>query len=165
MNSLSRFVLTIAVLLLALTYGAKTLKAQEPDSLCRIHPLDPVCVAPNNYKVIYEDDDVRVLRFQDTPGTRIPKHQHSHPFQVYNITRSQRQFFQPDCKTKIGAVKILPPNQLLPFTMPIPVTHCESNPGKTGASLVIVEYKKDPAFPSAPSPAKPPVKSSRAARR
>jgi hypothetical protein len=164
MISPSRLILTVAAVFIALTFGTQTIKAQEPDSSCQTNPLDPVCVAPEHYKVFYEDEDVRVLRFNDTPKVFIPKHRHAHPFQVYNITSSWRQFFKPDCKTKIGGPKLLPPNQLLPLSMP--VTHCESNVGKTDASLVIVEYKKNPLPPAAPpAPARPPAKSSRLTRR
>ena len=165
MNPLSRLLLIIAAVFVALTFGANTINAQDREPKCP--DLDPVCVAPDHYKVVYEDEDVRVLRFQDTPGYAVPLHKHAHPYQVYNITASQRQFFKPNCSTKDGPVKQLAANHLLPLSMP--VTHCETNVGTTNASLLVVEYKKDPSLPppppTTPAQMRRPVKSSRPSRR
>jgi beta-alanine degradation protein BauB len=38
--------------------------------------LDPTQTDPDNYKVIFENDRVRVLDFRDTPGTKTKPHQH-----------------------------------------------------------------------------------------
>ena len=164
MNPLSRLLLIIAAAFVALTFGANTINAQDRDPKCP--DLDPVCVAPDHYKVVYEDDDVRVLHFKDKQGDAIPLHKHAHPYQVYSITASQRQFFMPDCNKKDGSVKQLAANHLLPLSMP--VMHCETNVGSTDAFLVVVEYKKDPSTPqppTAPTQVRRPVKSSRPTRR
>lgn len=162
MNPLSRFSLTIAAVFVALIFGTNTINAQDREPECP--DLDPACVAPDHYKVVYEDDDVRVLHFKDKPGDAIPLHKHAHPYQVYSVTSSQRQFFEPACNTKSGSVKQLAANHLLPFS--IPVTHCETNAGSADAFLIVVEYKKNPPPPPPPTAqVRRPVKSSRPMQR
>lgn len=147
MNPLSRLLRIIATALVALTFGANTINAQD---------LDPVKVDPQHYKVIYENDEVRILSFNDTPGHFVPKHQHAHPFHVYSVTVSLRQFFQPDCVTKIGDPVLLAPDissrPAPPVTHP-PVIHCESNAGLTEAHLIVVEFKKNPPPTTTPTTA------------
>lgn len=162
MSQLSRFSLTIVAVFVALICGTGTITAQDRAPKCP--DLDPACVAPDHYKVVYEDDDVRVLHFKDKPLDAIPLHKHAHPYQVYSVTSSQRQFFKPACNTKDGSVKQLAANHLLPFSMP--VMHCETNVGTTDAFLIVVEYKKNPPPPPAPTAqVRRPVKSSRLTRR
>jgi hypothetical protein len=38
--------------------------------------LDPVLTDPDKYKVIFENDRVRVLDFHDTPGAKTKPHHH-----------------------------------------------------------------------------------------
>src|SRR5213080_5569506 len=50
---------------------------------------DPVQVAPNHFKVLLENDQVRVLDFQAKGGEKIPMH--SHPaYLTYDISGSGR---------------------------------------------------------------------------
>lgn len=161
MNPFSRLLLTVAVVVVALTFGTKTLKAQDSN------PLDPVKVDPQHYKVIYENDEVRILSFNDTPGHLVPKHQHAYPFQVYSVTVSLRQFFQPDCVTKMGVPVLLAPDisaQPAPPVLHPPVIHCESNVGLTEAHLIVVEFKKNPPTTTTAQRRRP-VKVSRRTRR
>jgi hypothetical protein len=60
---------------------------------------DPVKVAPNNFKVLLENDRVRVLDFHSKPGEKIGMH--SHPAVVaYSIAGSGKtKFTSPDGKT------------------------------------------------------------------
>lgn len=100
---------------------------------------DPVKVDPEHYKILFEDDDVRVLRYDDTPGHFVPKH--SHPeYVVYALAPAVRMFFTGNCASTI-AVK---PTKI-PAFKPIvkgPITHCERNADKTGDHLLIFEFKK-----------------------
>ncbi len=41
-----------------------------------ISAQDPVQVAPNNYKVVFENERVRVLSFHARPGEKWPLHVH-----------------------------------------------------------------------------------------
>ena len=132
MNPLTRLLIHILVAVFALTSSAKMVKAQ-----------DPVQVDPEHYKVLYENAEVRVLKYDDTPGHLVPKHSHQHPYVVYVVTPALRQFFKSDCSTKDGDPKLLTPDKELKPT--VPVTHCESNIGVTDTHLVIVELKKQQA--------------------
>ncbi len=38
--------------------------------------FDPICVAPNNYKVVFENERVRVLQFHGPPKAQWGLHQH-----------------------------------------------------------------------------------------
>jgi hypothetical protein len=50
--------------------------------------------APDTYKVIFEDDNFRVIEANHKKGVRDKMHSHPVPFVVYNLT---------DCKTKLYA--------------------------------------------------------------
>ncbi len=69
MSRLIRSVFYVATVALVLSLATKTAQAQ-----------DPVKVDPEHYKVLYEDSDVRVLRYDDTPGHVVPKHTHQYPY-------------------------------------------------------------------------------------
>src|SRR5947208_14181865 len=60
---------------------------------------DPVQVAPNNFKVLLENDDVRVLDFHSKGGEKIPMH--SHPaYLAYDISGTgTTRFTSPDGQT------------------------------------------------------------------
>ncbi len=68
--------------------GTGTLRAQ-----------DPVKVAPQHFKVLLENDHVRVLDFRSRAGQKIPMH--SHPgYVVYSISGGGKtRFTTPDGKT------------------------------------------------------------------
>jgi beta-alanine degradation protein BauB len=82
-----RFCLTLGVLALC-CLGVATARAQ-----------DPVQVAPNNFTVLLENDEVRVLDFHSKGGEKIPMH--SHPAYVtYDISGTgATRFTSPDGKT------------------------------------------------------------------
>ncbi len=83
--------LTFAVALLC---GTGTARAQ-----------DPVKVAPKNFKVLMENDRVRVLDFTASAGEKIPMH--SHPAYVsYSISGAGKtKFTYPDGKTTEPSAK------------------------------------------------------------
>lgn len=60
---------------------------------------DPVKVAPGHFKVLLENDRVRVLDFRSRAGQKIPMH--SHPgYVVYSISGGGKtRFTTPDGKT------------------------------------------------------------------
>ena len=66
---------------------------------------DPVTVAPNNVKVLLENDRVRVLDFRAKAGEKIPMH--SHPAYVtYLISGSGKtKFTSPDGKVRESDAK------------------------------------------------------------
>jgi quercetin dioxygenase-like cupin family protein len=63
-----------------------------------VRAQDPVKVAPNNFRVLLENDRVRVLDFHGKPGEKVPMH--SHPAYVtYSIHGSGKtKFTLPDGK-------------------------------------------------------------------
>lgn len=79
---------TVPILALAAILAAGTLWAQ-----------DPVKVAPKNFKVLLENDHVRVLDFHSKAGEKVPMH--SHPAYVaYSVAGSGKtKFTLADGKT------------------------------------------------------------------
>jgi len=41
-----------------------------------LRPMDPVATNPEHYSVVFENDRVRVLRYEDHPGDRTAPHSH-----------------------------------------------------------------------------------------
>ncbi len=105
---------------------------------------DPVKVSPNNYKVLLENDRVRVLDVRAKPGEKLPMH--SHPANVvYALSDFKIKFTYPDGKTeeregKAGAARW---NEA--------VTHASENVGTAEFHLVQVELK---GAAKKPAPAK-----------
>ena len=96
---------------------------------------DPVEVAPDHYKVLLEDERVRVLEFKDQPGDRIPLH--SHPdYLVYFVEPMKRRFGSADGKT-VDAEAAAGEARALKA-----VTHTEENIGDVGAHVLIIEFKE-----------------------
>lgn len=131
------FMITIAIGAFALGLAARMAKAQ-----------DPVTVDPENYKVLFEDSDVRVLRYDDTPGHFVPKHTHPYPYRVYVITPAIREFLSldaegKDCQKAAVPTKLFANDEL----MRPPVTHCEANIGTTPTHLILFEFKKQAPAP------------------
>jgi hypothetical protein len=131
MSHLTRTVFHIVIIALAVSFAVKTAHAQ-----------DPLKVDPASYKLLYEDQDVRVLRYDDKPGHVVPKHTHQYPYRVYVITTATREFISVDDKTKecqkTGVeVKLVANDELV---RP-PTTHCEVNNGKDPTHLIIFEFK------------------------
>ena len=118
------FRLTLGTLALCCV-GVATVRAQ-----------DPVKVAPNNFTVLLENDQVRVLDFH-SKGEKIPLH--SHPkYLTYDIAGSGKTIFTwPDGKTTEGENK---PGQT---TWGEATTHASQSTGEIHALLV--ELKAKPA--------------------
>jgi pimeloyl-ACP methyl ester carboxylesterase len=105
---------------------------------------DPVKVAPRNYKIVFENDHVRVVEALLKPGDRTP--QHSHPSRVvYTLSDHSAIFRFPDgrvvnSQSKVGEV----------FWRE-PLTHSEENDGKTDSRAVLIELKGSSFRPDAMS--------------
>ncbi len=133
MSCQTRSMFYIMIIALALSFAASTANAQ-----------DPVKVDPENYKVLYEDADVRVLRYDDVPGHVVPKHTHPYPYRVYVITNATREFRSLDdkgeeCQKSATPTKLFANDELVRG----PVTHCEANVGTTPTHLIIFEFKNE----------------------
>ena len=94
---------------------------------------DPVKVAPKNFKVLAEDDRVRVIEFTAKKGEKIPMH--SHPaIVVYIIEAGKTKFTLAD-----GRV-IEADNKPGDAFIREPVTHAHEHLSDTRA--IVVELKK-----------------------
>ena len=95
---------------------------------------DAVTVAPHFYKVVLENDRVRVLEVRGKPGDKTELH--SHPAQVaIALTDGTFRFTSPDgqpmeAELKAGQAMYLPP-----------VEHTSEITGTTEAHALLVELK------------------------
>lgn len=95
---------------------------------------DPTVTDPDNYRMVMENDRVRVLRYHDVPGTKT--HRHRHPDSVlYALSTFRRRLTFPDGTTKErefvrGDVMWIPAQ-----------THIGENIGTTDTEVLLVEVK------------------------
>src|SRR3954453_11244814 len=96
---------------------------------------DPTVTDPDLYKVIFENDRVRVLEYRDSPGDRTTPH--SHPDSVmYTLTSFQRRVSvdgteSRDVHIEAGGAGWLPAQQ-----------HSGHNIGDTTTHVIFVELKE-----------------------
>lgn len=101
---------------------------------------DPVAVAPGQYKVEYEDADVRVLRVVYGPGEKSAMHEHPDSVAVY-LTGGHIRITLPD--GRVGEPRV-PPGATMRHAAG---SHAIENLGDAPFELVLVELKKKPADP------------------
>ncbi|MFO7549282.1 MAG: cytoplasmic protein [Acidimicrobiia bacterium] len=104
--------------------------------------LDPVSTNPDHYKVLFENDRVRVLEYTDVPGDRTTPH--AHPDSVmYTLTSFRRRLYAGDSERDVeisaGSTAWLPAQQ-----------HAGHNIGKSTTHVIFVELK-EPAEAEAPT--------------
>jgi hypothetical protein len=97
---------------------------------------DPVKVAPNNFKVLLDNDRVRVLEFR-SKGEKIPMHSHPDCL-IYNFVTGKTKYTSPDGKTterdsKAGDVAWRDAE-----------THASQYLGTGDAHALLVEFKAKP---------------------
>ena len=123
MKNLTHFIMVVLVAAMMLVVVTKTAMAQ-----------DAAKVAPESYKVLLENDRVRVLEYRSKPGTK--NAMHSHPDNVvYPLTSAKFKFTLPDGKTfDIEASA----NEVLFHEAE---THATENVGGTEAHGLLIELK------------------------
>lgn len=97
--------------------------------------LDPVKLSPQYYKVLLDNDQVRVLEYHLKPGQKEPMHSHASGI-VYIFGDAKMRTTFPDGRTEEssgGAGEAHWRN---------PVTHALENIGNTEAHALAVELKK-----------------------
>jgi quercetin dioxygenase-like cupin family protein len=105
---------------------------------------DIVKLAPDRAKVVLENAQVRVVRFTEGPGSKLPMH--SHPTYVdIDLTGGKFRFTFPDGKTEEGDSK---PGTV---TFGNPLKHAAENLSKSRSEDVMIELKTKPAGISVPS--------------
>jgi hypothetical protein len=103
--------------------------------------LDPAETNPDHYKVVFENDRVRVLEYTDAPGDRTTPH--AHPDSVmYTLSSFRRRLssgdMQRDVELPAGMTGWLPAQQ-----------HSGENIGDTNTHVLFVELKDSiPAGPA-----------------
>ena len=115
---------SLFILLLSAFFGVRSGSAQ-----------DPVKIAPKNYAVLLENEQVRVMKGCLKPGEKIPMHSHVGRV-IYEMTDHTSRFTFPAAssvvsRSKAGEVK-----------WGTPVTHSEENIGNTEGCALIVELKQ-----------------------
>ena len=101
---------------------------------CTVFAQDAVQTDGDKYKVMLENDCVRVLDYHDLPGEQT--HQHTHPaFVLYTLSAFKRQITLPNGKVIQREFKegdVMWSDQQ---------THIGTNVGDTPTHVVIVELK------------------------
>lgn len=106
----------------------------------RVHPCDhhvmsdPIVTDPQLYRVLFENDQVRVLEYRDRPGDRT--HPHDHPNSVmYSMSSFRRRLEaagqQREVEIGAGTVSWLPAQ-----------SHSGENIGDTETVVLFVELKE-----------------------
>jgi beta-alanine degradation protein BauB len=105
--------------------------------------LDPVASNPEHYKVVFENDRVRVLEYADEPGDRTTPHQHPDSI-MYTLSPFRRRLVSGDVQRDVefgaGSVGWLPAQE-----------HHGENIGDTPTKVLFVELKTS----GEPSPTDP----------
>lgn len=95
--------------------------------------LDPAETNPDHYKVIFENERVRVLEYTDQPGTVTTPHEHPDSV-MYTLSSFRRRLVQGDEQREVeieaGTVGWLPAQQ-----------HHGENIGDTPTHAIFVELK------------------------
>jgi beta-alanine degradation protein BauB len=105
--------------------------------------LDPVVTNPDNYKVVFENDRVRVLEYTDKPGDRTTPHEHPDSV-MYTLSSFRRRLIHGDEERDVeltsGGAFWVPAQQ-----------HAGENIGDSQTHTVFVELK-EPVGESSPAP-------------
>jgi quercetin dioxygenase-like cupin family protein len=124
MKTFSAFMLGVLLTVAAFLSGVKTGVAQ-----------DPVTANPEFFKVLAEDERVRVIDDKVPAGAKVAMHSHP-PYVVYPLSSYRMKFTFPDGTSRIvdveaGKARIAPP-----------IAHAEENIGTTEAHALLVELKE-----------------------
>lgn len=99
---------------------------------------DPLKVAPNNTKLLLENDQVRVFEFRAKPGEREPKH--SHPAHVIYVVKGGKARF-----TMADGTSVEQELQAGQAVWGDPVTHTVDVIGTSDVHVIAVELKNQAA--------------------
>lgn len=99
-----------------------------------MNSLDPAVSNPDHYRVIFENERVRVLEYTDHPGDRTTPHQHPDSV-MYTLSSFRRRLVsgqdQRDVALESGIVGWLPAQE-----------HHGENIGDTPTHVIFVELKE-----------------------
>jgi hypothetical protein len=98
--------------------------------------LDPTATNPAHYKVVFENDRVRVLEYDDQPGDKTTPHDHPDSI-MYTLSSFRRRLVSGEMQREVeigsGTVGWLPAQQ-----------HYGENIGETPTHVIFVELKDVP---------------------
>ena len=97
-------------------------------------PEDPVCTDPDKYRVVFENEQVRVLEYVDHPGDRTTPHMHPDSV-MYTLSSFRRRLYGGDGESRdvamaAGTAGWLPAQR-----------HAGHNIGGTDTHVIFVELK------------------------
>lgn len=97
--------------------------------------LDPCLTNPGLYKVVFENERVRVLEYKDSPGDRTTPHEHPDSV-MHTLSSFRRRLYAADGSTRdvemqAGTTGWLPAQQ-----------HAGHNIGETDTHVLFVELKE-----------------------
>jgi hypothetical protein len=96
--------------------------------------LDPAVTNPEHYKVIFENDKVRVLEYSDQPGDQTTPHEHPDSV-MYTLSSFRRRLVSGEMQREVelgaGTVGWLPAQM-----------HHGENIGETPTHVLFVELKE-----------------------
>jgi quercetin dioxygenase-like cupin family protein len=96
--------------------------------------LDPAVSNPQHYRVVFENDRVRVLEYTDRPGERTTPHQHPDSV-MYTLSSFTRRLVSGDAQREValeaGTVGWLPAQE-----------HHGENIGDTPTHVLFIELKE-----------------------
>lgn len=95
--------------------------------------LDPVTTNPGNYKIVFENDQVRVLEYTDKPGHLTTPHEHPDSV-MYTLSSFKRRLISDKGQTEV-AIKAGTTGWLSAQT------HAGENIGDTDTHVIFVELK------------------------
>jgi hypothetical protein len=94
---------------------------------------DPVASNPDHYRVVFENDRVRVLEYTDVPGDKTTPHEHPDSV-MYTLSSFRRRLCSGDAQRDVemiaGSTNWLPAQQ-----------HYGENIGDTPTHVIFVELK------------------------
>ena len=101
--------------------------------------LDPASTNPEFYKVVFENDRVRVLEYRDRPGDRTTPHEHPDSV-MYTLSSFRRRLVADGAEREVeipaGLTGWVPAQR-----------HHGENIGDTESHVIFVELKEAPAQP------------------
>ncbi|MEO8550224.1 MAG: cytoplasmic protein [Kofleriaceae bacterium] len=112
-----------------------TARPTSPASPATAGGPDPILTDPDNYRMVMENEHVRVLRYHDVPRTKT--HLHHHPASVlYALSAFQRRLTLGNGTTQIKDLKAGDV-----FWLPAQ-DHTGENIGTTDTEVLLVEVKE-----------------------
>ncbi|MFZ3328719.1 MAG: hypothetical protein WA231_23815 [Methylocella sp.] len=96
--------------------------------------LDPTHTDPDKYKVVFENDQVRVLEYRDTPGAKTKPHRHPNSVLIFLSNFRRRLAVGDDVRevTAEAGQAVWSPAQI----------HVGENIGTTDTRVVFIELKE-----------------------